>query len=1073
MVRIRRVFGIGRERLRLENPRSSIGEQIEIFTNKKGTFTCWEAIGPVREDWDKLRPEIKGYIESIRESGPVFTLEIFMIGRSEDTAAAKVLICSSDPISRKEYRKAVKGSKILDSYPGFGLGDSPCPPGAGSAFVGSLAQEDIASGSLKASSFDDDGVVEATWSDNAFGRRLYIRTRKGGRRPATAGPILHINGKVYQLTVGHAFLEFENSDPFAATYASLDDCDFDGQSDSDEDDSGASAVVLDKGKSKEAHDPSQHDVHKSEANDAGEGMQGSDFPPQNSLSAVTDHMLLPSSAKDPERSIAVTNSIARKRKPKIPRRLERLGKLAMISETGPRQALDYALIELEGKYRDGINEVPCGPNNTQRWLRVIKPGNIGFADVVNIITMTASLGFVRGKLYATACYIRLPNQRVLQEVYKVRLNEELADGDCGSAVIDPLDGHLYGHIVAGVAGTGLAYIVPAMKVFKDIVESMGGDVAFIPPIPSSPSGRFSKDRTKLEPLHIREFASRQYYNQFSDLKWSREDRWYKKLTSGLYNTGDRWVRSTGTGIRGIKSKGRTNAVIRLPKRQDRPPMLRYPRATNHVPFKTRTHQPNSPESNVATNRTDEETRLRNGPGPFVTSLRNYREESDALCCLGFKERFFALPGDLQACIIANLSVPDILHLRLVNKRWHKMMLLNQGPIARAFLEHNPVPRFAISLYPLPHRSEIDLRYICGLWHRLLVASKLSAVIANWMKDEHFVINTKQKSLDFEPLQARMRRRLLPILFTILHFLDSYREAHLKRLFGTTQKPLSDFSVSNSIESQIMSMYDGDTLLQVHQVFPSLTSYFSRQMRPPSHLGTVERSLRGYTREEAPSHILVAVLCLGGLKEVLRLSEIEKYDARRRAVDDWYASMAQKTVNSSSRSHRQDISLSRWHSGEVSVSTESNSDNTASSHSSIFSSIVVGNNHDGWRRSNSFGSADTGISAGPPVSKMTATQTRLLFSGLPTLEQLWITTAENLLLENEVVARATDIKRKAEVSHELVREEITDADELIFGQAVQDIPGEEALVWGSLVQEVRGRSGDDEGLPRWYHGPHIL
>jgi len=154
----------------------------------------------------------------------------------------------------------------------------------------------------------------------------------------------------------------------------------------------------------------------------------------------------------------------------------------MISEIGPQQALDYALIDLEGKYRNGINEVPCGLNSTQRWLRVIKPAKIGFADVVNVITLTASSGFLRSKLYATASYIRLRNQRILQEMYKVRLNGELADVDCGSGVIDQQDGHLYGHIVAGSAGTGLAYIVPAMQVFEDIVENMGGDVALISPI---------------------------------------------------------------------------------------------------------------------------------------------------------------------------------------------------------------------------------------------------------------------------------------------------------------------------------------------------------------------------------------------------------------------------------------------------------------------------------------------------------------------------------------------------------------------------------------------------------------
>jgi hypothetical protein len=103
----------------------------------------------------------------------------------------------------------------------------------------------------------------------------------------------------------------------------------------------------------------------------------------------------------------------------------------------------------------------------------------------------------------------------------------------------------------------------------------------------------------------------------------------------------------------------------------------------------------------------------------------------------------------------------------------------------------------------------------------------------------------------------------------------------------------------------------------------------------------------------------------------------------------------------------------------------------------------------------------------------AAQTRLLLQCLPAWEQLWITTAEALLLQREAVARRTDIKRKAEVADELVREGITDADELIYGQAVQRISGNEELVWGGLVQEIRGGDdGDDEGLVRWYQGPQI-
>ena len=53
-------------------------------------------------------------------------------------------------------------------------------------------------------------------------------------------------------------------------------------------------------------------------------------------------------------------------------------------------------------------------------------------------------------------------------------------GDSGSWVIDAVTGDLYGHIVAGVPETGLAYIVPAVKTFEDIEKCMG-PVEFVHP----------------------------------------------------------------------------------------------------------------------------------------------------------------------------------------------------------------------------------------------------------------------------------------------------------------------------------------------------------------------------------------------------------------------------------------------------------------------------------------------------------------------------------------------------------------------------------------------------------------
>lgn len=45
-------------------------------------------------------------------------------------------------------------------------------------------------------------------------------------------------------------------------------------------------------------------------------------------------------------------------------------------------------------------------------------------------------------------------------------------GDCGACVFDEI-GNLYGHIVAGDSVSGLAYIIPAYKIFDDIEQRQG------------------------------------------------------------------------------------------------------------------------------------------------------------------------------------------------------------------------------------------------------------------------------------------------------------------------------------------------------------------------------------------------------------------------------------------------------------------------------------------------------------------------------------------------------------------------------------------------------------------------
>lgn len=46
-------------------------------------------------------------------------------------------------------------------------------------------------------------------------------------------------------------------------------------------------------------------------------------------------------------------------------------------------------------------------------------------------------------------------------------------GDCGAWIVNAITGDIYGHIVAGDPVSGMAYIVPAHKVFDDVERRHG------------------------------------------------------------------------------------------------------------------------------------------------------------------------------------------------------------------------------------------------------------------------------------------------------------------------------------------------------------------------------------------------------------------------------------------------------------------------------------------------------------------------------------------------------------------------------------------------------------------------
>jgi hypothetical protein len=403
--------------------------------------------------------------------------------------------------------------------------------------------------------------------------------------------------------------------------------------------------------------------------------------------------------------------------------------------------------------------------------------------------------------------------------------------------------------------------------------------------------------------------------------------------------------------------------------------------------------------------------------------------------LSLSDLFLALPTELQEHIIAPLPIHAILNLRLASKSFHTLVTLNEAPIARYHIA-NSLPAYSLRLYPSPDPTQLSLHYLCSIWHRLHVAEKLARMIAAQATKEIFLRTTDIQRQEFEPQHRRMRQRLMPLVFTLFHFFETYRDLHVQHLAANgTPLHLQPYTL-NPIECQVMAMYDDQTLLKVHQVFPLVISSFSRRLRPPSYAGRLERSIKGYLKDRPADEVYATIIAIGGLRQAQRFWETKGYNARRAAVDTWYGLVTRTPVEAPPKSKISRIThLGRKKSvpAAEASSSEASATHDATSCNEWF---CVKPTCQAARRRHSTDNLvfHSSLAAGPPMSPLSRDKLRLVLPDLQHLSNIWMHTAEALILERQIVERAQDIKRNTQVLLELIREDGSDnLDDWISGR----------------------------------------
>lgn len=441
------------------DPMDSMGPKINTRTRKIGGSTVWFPRGPALKHFsDKIRPEVERILDNIElPEVEKLIVKLYMIGRSEQKANPIIMICCSDKATRKEAEASIRESGLLDQHDncGFGLGSTGLP--LETSFLprplGKAIYLDMNASAEDALKVDVYGLTGP-----GIGRKLgFVASSQSGRtvQYATGGPIIRLGGHLYQLTVAHVMKHNPISNGPQEHDWDADECEFDGQSDEDDDEN----LILSRGsvspgeslRDTEPDSDQQRSQQSSTSSDSYPEIPDTPFSDSQGFSAS---LMSPKSVQTEHGDDKWDPSTL-------------LGSFSMpywnVGE------LDYLMIKLPAEASDLTqepNQVTIDEASKSRSIQVHDIASVR-ADVTSILAIT-SRGPIPGDIVSDSMSFKTGGSSSFQQLLTVLLSKGLREGDSGSAIIDTRTGHFYGHVVLGVDGDCVAYVLPSPNIMAKI-----------------------------------------------------------------------------------------------------------------------------------------------------------------------------------------------------------------------------------------------------------------------------------------------------------------------------------------------------------------------------------------------------------------------------------------------------------------------------------------------------------------------------------------------------------------------------------------------------------------------------
>ncbi|SCV58316.1 uncharacterized protein FFB14_15558 [Fusarium fujikuroi] len=456
----------------LSKPKSFFGKQ-----------KVWMARGEDLALFNTHRPNIQNLLKHscIPDSSHNLWIGLYRVGVTEDEAKTFVVVSCTDRRIRKLTRDILSSCPIfqpgqaLDRFKVISkatLPETACEP---QQTMQDDQEPEYEPGLRKGDKGKNNATEEyktirispSITGDSYLCRQVQARqvSGKGEVRfqTATAGPLISLDGRTYQLTVAHV-VNFEREDIHYFIESTTDDWDdWDEESD-DEDECVASWDISTSRNS--TPDPSDDDIHSSVSSDSALEVA---IQQKESGTAITEETSPNGETIDTSVRPPYSPVLHLSERPVLEGFLVDYASPYLGFAPGSENCqisteMDYLLIPINADLPAGVSE-----SEGAELVQISEAFDLqGITEPRTIIIATASLGYVEGVVFPAPSLLRTPGSKDFQALYCIESDIAMLKGTSGSAVFDKRTGFLAGYVVLGCPEKNIWYMVPILDVLNEL-----------------------------------------------------------------------------------------------------------------------------------------------------------------------------------------------------------------------------------------------------------------------------------------------------------------------------------------------------------------------------------------------------------------------------------------------------------------------------------------------------------------------------------------------------------------------------------------------------------------------------